>query len=349
MALAAVVVGLVNTLTFIAASNSNMPYLESMLGGVIHFDALPPPVPTADKKTQYELYLHSLIDGDASSGGIPAGIHHPSPAAAAIAGRLEFLQILYYLALAILVLYPLFLPYVRRRVRKRAKADAESKQQEANRILQKERAIVDSLITENSHLKRGSKAQDVITRADKEQLSDLTRENNELRQGSKAQEDITRADKEKLNGLTIENDEFRQGSKAQEVIIKADKAKLKKLTVENSNLKARVERAETELEEARTRSNEAVRNVIKENKFLKTTLRSNENQTEATENKLKEVEESKSDLETELAKTKNALVEANTSKSKSEALWNKGVADLEKELQERKTSSQNAENSNVGR
>lgn len=353
MALAAIVVGLVNALTFIAASNTNnMPYLKSMLEEFIHFDACPSPIPTADEEVQHELYLLSFTDGDAPSGGIPAGVHHPPPAAAAAAaaGRFDILLIVYYLALAILVLYHLFLPCVRGRARKRAKAEAESKQQEANRILQKERAIVDSLIRENSNLKRGSEAQDVITRADKEELSDLTRENNELRQGFKAQEVITRADKEKLNGMTRENDELRLGSKAQEVITRADIEKLKKLTVENSNLKAHVERTETELQEARTRSlgsGEAVRNLIKENNFLKNTLRSNEHQTEDTEIKLGKVEESKRELETELARTKIALVEANTLKSKSEALWNKGVADLEKELQERKTSSQNAENSKI--
>lgn len=325
MALAAVVVGLVDALIFIAASNThNMPWLVSMLGVFIQFDALPPPIPTADEKIQYGLHLLSFTDGDASSGRIPAGVHHPPPAAAAAAaaGRFDILLILYYLALAILVLYPLFLPCVRGRVRKRAKAEAESKQQEANRILQKERAIVDSLIRENSDLKRGSKAQDVITRADKEELSDLTRKNNELRQGFEAQEVITRADKEKL----------------------------KKLTVENSSLKVHVERTETELQEARTRgpgSGEEARNLIKENNFLKYTLRSNEKETEATEIKLGKVEESKSNLEKELAKTKNKLFEANTLKSKSEAFWNKGFADLGKELQERKTSSQNAENSKI--
>lgn len=155
-----------------------------------------------------------------------------------------------------------------------------------------------------------------------------------------------RADKEKLNGLTRENDELRQGSKAHDVITKADKEKLKKLTVKNSNLKAQVKRAETELQEARTRSNKAARNLVKENQFLKKTLRSNEDQTETTEIKLNKVEESKSELETELAKTKNVLVEANTSNSKSDGLWNKEVADLEKELQ-RETTSQDAENSRI--
>lgn len=153
------------------------------------------------------------------------------------------------------------------------------------------------MIREYSDLKRGSKAQDVITRADKEELSDLTRKNNELRQGFEAQEVITRADKERL----------------------------KKQTVENSSLKVHVERTETELQEARTRgtgSGEDARNLIKENNFLKYTLRSNEKETEATEIKLGKVEESKSDLEKELAKTKNDLVEANTLKSKSEAFWN---------------------------
>lgn len=78
---------------------------------------------------------------------------------------------------------------------------------------------------------------------------------------------------------------------------------------------------------------------------MKKTLRLNENQTEATKARLNKVEKSKSDLETELAKTKNALVEANTLKSNSEDIWNKGVADLEKGFQETKSSSQNAENS----
>lgn len=55
----------------------------------------------------------------------------------------------------------------------------------------------------------------------------------------------------------------------------------------------------------------------------------------------------KSDLETELTKTKNALVEANILKSKSEDLWNKRVADIEKHLQETKTSSQNVANSKI--
>lgn len=121
--------------------------------------------------------------------------------------------------------------------------------------------------------------------------------------------------------------------------------------MENADLKAQVRRTETELEEAKTWSSgsgETVRNLIKKSNFLKKTLSSDENQTEATEIKSDKVEKSKSDLDTELAKTKNVSVKANTSKSKSKDLWNTGVADLEKELQETKASSQNAENSKFG-
>lgn len=133
-----------------------------------------------------------------------------------------------------------------------------------------------------------------------------------------------------------ENSDLKRGSKAQEVITKADKEKLEKLTVENADVKAQVERTkttETKLEKAKTWSSGSggtVRNLIKETNFLKRTLRWDENQTEATEIKLDKVEKSKSDLETELAKTKNVLVEANTSKSKSEDLWNKGPLTLRK-------------------
>lgn len=131
-------VRLINSLAFIAASNTNVPYLESMLGGgVVHFDALPPPIPTADEKIHHELYFLSFPEGTVSSGGISAGVHHPPLKTAVAAGKFDFLLILYYLALAVLVFYPLTLPCVRGRVRKRAKAEAESKRQDANGILQR--------------------------------------------------------------------------------------------------------------------------------------------------------------------------------------------------------------------
>lgn len=218
MALAAVVAGLFNILALIATSNTNIMYMENMLGPFIHFDDVPPPILTADEKILQELYLHSLFEGSASSGGFPpAGVHHPPPVSDTSAGGFSLLAVIYYFALAVLILYPLVFPFVCGRIRKRANAG----------------------------------------------------------------------------------------------------------------------------------SAETVRTLREENDYLRATLHSKEDQTRTTEIKLNEVEKSKSDLKTELAKMKTTLVRADTLDYKSEEDLNNEVADLKKELQEAKTRLQNVENSKI--
>lgn len=294
-AIMALAVGLANTLTFIAASNTNIPYMENMLGAFAHFVDVPPPIPTADEKILLELYLLSLVKGNASSGQIPpAGVHHPPSANDTSAGGLNPLLVLYHLALALLVLYPLFYLFVRGLVQKRAKAKADSEERDFARLLQREKVVNDGLTREKNELKRSLSAQGAITRADNEKLESLNKE--------------------------------------------------------NANLFGELKRTETQLEEANalsTGSDERVRNLVEEIDSLKTSLYSKEAQTQATETRLNEVEESKTDLETELEETKRALVEADTLKYKSEDDRDKEVADLKRELQEAKTRSQEAENSKI--
>lgn len=176
MALAAVVAGLANILAFIATSNTN-----NMLGAFIRFIDVAPPIPTADEKILHELYLLSLLEWNTLSGGFPPeGAHHPPPASDMSAGGFNFLPVLYYLALTVLVLYPLVNPFVRGLVRKRAKAKADSEEEDVIRLLQSEKMVNEGLIRENNDLKQGFEAQEAINRANHESLESLNMQNTDL-------------------------------------------------------------------------------------------------------------------------------------------------------------------------
>lgn len=116
MALAA---ALAKTLTYIAASNTNIPYITNVLGAFVPFVGVQPPIPTADENILLESNLFSRGGMDASSARFSqAGVHHPPPVSSVSAGGLSFLLVLYYLALVVLILYPLSYPFVRMPKRK---------------------------------------------------------------------------------------------------------------------------------------------------------------------------------------------------------------------------------------